>query len=211
MIQLDDISLRQGTFRLTGVSFAVPSGAYAVLAGRTGSGKTTLLEAIAGLRAPTAGRVLLGGRDVTRLAPAARGIGYVPQDAAVFRAMTVRENLGFALTARGEGRAAVRKRVDELAGWLGLGAILERQAVGLSGGEAQRVALGRALAFRPKVLLLDEPLNALDESTHGELMDLLAGVKKSGGGDGAARQPRPGRGRAAGRRGAGTRRGAGGG
>src|SRR4051812_8270677 len=138
MVELDGIAVRQGAFALEGVSFVVPAGAYAVLLGRTGGGKTTLLEVVAGLRRPRAGRVLLRGRDVTPLPPAARNVGYVPQDAALFRTMTVRENLAFALAARGAGRAETDARVAELAGWLGLGGILGRKAVGLSGGEAQR-------------------------------------------------------------------------
>jgi ABC-type sugar transport system ATPase subunit len=178
MVELDGVSIRQGAFALAGVSFAVPAGAYAVLLGRTGSGKTTLLEVLAGLRTPHKGRVLLRGMDATRLPPAARGVGYVPQDAALFRTMTVRENIGFALAVRGAPRAAIDARVNELAGWIGLTAVLGRRAVGLSGGEAQRVALGRALAFRPDVLLLDEPLSAVDERTRGELLGLLESVRK---------------------------------
>jgi ABC-type sugar transport system ATPase subunit len=179
MVGLEGVSIRQGAFALDRVSFAVPAGAYAVLLGRTGCGKTTILELIAGLRAPSAGRVLLRGADATALAPAARGLGYVPQDAALFRTMTVRENVGFALAVRGTARAEIDARVAELADWLGLGAILGRRAVGLSGGEAQRVALGRALAFRPDVLLLDEPLSAVDEATRAELLRLLESVRRS--------------------------------
>lgn len=178
MIAVEGLAVRQGPFTLADVSFAVPTGKYAVLTGRTGSGKTTLLEVIAGLRRPTAGRVLLRGRDVSELPPAARTLGYVPQDGAVFRTMTVRNNLAFGLTTR--GAADIEARVGELASWLGLGAILDRKAVGLSGGEAQRVALGRALAFRPDVLLLDEPLSSLDEATHAELLELLSGLRKTG-------------------------------
>ncbi|QDU19496.1 ATP-binding cassette domain-containing protein [Urbifossiella limnaea] len=175
MIELDAVTVRQGAFALDGVSLAVPPGAYAVLLGPSGAGKTTLLEVIAGLRRPRAGRVLLRGTDVTRLPAAARNVGYVPQDAALFRTMTVRENLGFALAVRGADPAA---RVAELAGWLGLGGLLDRRAVGLSGGEAQRVALGRALAFHPDVLLLDEPLNAVDEAARAALLDLLGGLRQ---------------------------------
>ena len=175
MIELDAVSVRQGAFALDGVSLAVPAGVYAVLVGPSGSGKTTLLEVIAGLRRPRTGRVRLRGADVTRLPPAARNVGYVPQDAALFRTMTVRENLGFALSLRGADPAV---RVTELAAWLGLGGLLDRRAVGLSGGEAQRVALGRALAFRPDVILLDEPLNAVDEAARGDMLDLLDGLRR---------------------------------
>lgn len=177
MIRIDDLHLTQGSFALRGVSFDVPAGAYAVLTGRTGSGKTTLLETIAGLRRPSRGRVWLGGRDVTDLPSADRGVGYVPQDAAVFRTMTVADNLGFALAIRGNDPTG---RVAELAKWLGLTAILERRADALSGGEAQRVALGRALAARPAVLLLDEPLAALDDETRDGLIGVLEGIRGEG-------------------------------
>ncbi len=181
MIEIVELSIRQGAFALDGVTFQVPAGAYGVLMGRTGSGKTSLLEMIAGLRRPTGGRVVLHGQDVTGLPPAARGVGYVPQDAALFRTMTVRENLAFALDIRKVAVKEIDARVVELAGWLGLTPLLDRRAVGLSGGEAQRVALGRALAFRPGVLLLDEPLNAVDEETRDQLVELLATVRRSGG------------------------------
>lgn len=179
MVAVEDLSIRQGAFALKSVSFAVPAGSYAVLMGRTGSGKTTLLESIAGVRRPSAGKVLLRGRDATHDAPAFRNLGYVPQDAAPFRTMTVRENLGFALAVRKVARAAIDVRVDELSESLGLERILDRRAIGLSGGEAQRVALGRALAFRPDVLLLDEPLNAVDEETRDDLLTVLDMLRRS--------------------------------
>lgn len=177
MIELDRVGVRQGAFALSGVSFTVPAGGYAALVGKTGCGKTTLLEVIAGLRPPTAGRVLLLGQDVTRLPPAARSIGYVPQDAVVFPAMTVRENLAFTLTVRKVPPPAVAARVAELADQLDLTPLLDRPAVGLSGGEAQRVAVGRALAFRPDVLLLDEPLAAVDDETKWRVTAVLLAVK----------------------------------
>lgn len=179
MIAVEELSIRQGEFALDRVSFTVPAGAYGVLMGRTGGGKTTLLEAIAGIRKPTAGRVLLAGRDVTALLPAARNVGYVPQDAGLFRAMTVWENVAFALTVRRAARSVIESRVSELAERLGIRELLNRRAVGLSGGEAQRVALGRALAFRPPVLLLDEPLNAVDEGTRDQLIEVLRALRRT--------------------------------
>ncbi len=177
MIQLRDLSFRQGTFALAGVSLAVPTGQYAVLMGKSGSGKTTLLEAVAGLRRIQGGTVTLAGRDVTRLRPADRHVGYVPQDGALFPAMTVRDNLGFALDVRGHASAEVAARVRELAEWLELAPLLDRRPHFLSGGEKQRVALGRALACRPPVLLLDEPLAALDDDTRDHLVDVLARLR----------------------------------
>ena len=170
MIELRDIAVRQGAFALAGVNFRVETGTHAVVMGPTGCGKTTLLEVIAGLRSATSGRVLLNGTDVTDTDPAARGVGYVPQEAAVFRTMSVRANLAFGLTIRGHDPHAI---VTALAEQLKLTHLLDRRAVALSGGEAQRVALGRALAFGPSVLLLDEPFNAADESTRAELVALL--------------------------------------
>lgn len=181
MIELTDVSLRSGAFQLTGLQLTVPSAAYAVLMGGTGQGKTTILEAICGLRSVTAGRVTLDGRDVTRLKPADRSIGYVPQDLALFPTMTVREHLEFALRVRGQSRRAMNERVEELAHDLSIGALLDRRTTHLSGGEAQRVALGRALSFRPRILILDEPLNALDETTRDRLCTLLRKLQSDGG------------------------------
>src|SRR5258708_2809005 len=143
MIRLDNVSIRQGAFRLDGISFDVPDGKYGVLMGDTGCGKTSLLEAIVGLRPVAGGRILLDDRDVTRLTPGERDIGYVPQDGALFRTMTVYNHLAFALQLRREKAAAERKRVEELADWLGIRHLLTRRPAGLSGGEVQRVALGR--------------------------------------------------------------------
>lgn len=178
MIRLEDISWRAGAFGLEHVSFTVPAGRYGVLMGRTGGGKTSLLEIICGLRRPGAGRVQLGERDVTDLAPGARGIGYVPQDGALFPTMSVREQLGFALRLKHRPAAEIAARVAELADHLGIAPLLDRKPDRLSGGERQRVALGRALAAKPQVLLLDEPLSALDDETREPLADLLHRVQR---------------------------------
>ena len=132
------------------------------------------------VRPVAGGLVELGERDVTSLPPGDRGIGYVPQDAALFRTMTVYNHLAFALALRRTDRKTIHNRVTELADWLGITHLLHRRPVGLSGGEAQRVALGRALSFHPKYLLLDEPLSSLDEETRGSMIELLNGVRKVG-------------------------------
>jgi ABC-type sugar transport system ATPase subunit len=181
VIQLDSIAWRAGAFRLENVSVTVPAGRYAVLMGRTGCGKTTLLEIICGLRRAHAGRVLIGGSDVTGEPPGARGTGYVPQDGALFPTFTVREQLGFALRLRRDAAGAIATRVDRLAEELGITALLDRLPQHLSGGERQRVALGRALAANPKVLLLDEPLSALDEELRDDLATLLKRVQREHG------------------------------
>jgi ABC-type sugar transport system ATPase subunit len=181
MIAVENLSVRACSFALEGVSFALAGGDYGVLMGRTGSGKTTLLEALCGLKPVVAGSVRLLGRDVTRLRPADRGIGYVPQDLALFPTLTVRDHLAFAPVARGWDRERTEGRVGELAGLLGLEHLLDRKPAGLSGGEAQRVALGRALAGHPRVLLLDEPLSALDEETRADMQALLQRVQRETG------------------------------
>jgi molybdate/tungstate transport system ATP-binding protein len=178
MIAVEGLCVRAGTFRLDEISFQVPAGGYGVLMGKTGSGKTTILESIIGLRHASAGRILLCGRDVTRLPPAARGIGYVPQDGALFANMTVAEQMGLALTIRRVPRGAVKQRVGEWAEMLGITHLLDRKPRGLSGGERQRVALGRALSFRPGVLCLDEPLSALDEETRAQMCSLLDDIRR---------------------------------
>lgn len=181
MITVEGLSVRAGAFAIEGLSFTVATGEYAVLMGRTGCGKTTLLEAICGLKPVRAGRVRLLGRDVTDLPPADRGVGYVPQDLALFPTMTVRDHLGFALEVRRWDPVAAARRIEQLTELLGLGHLLDRRPPGLSGGEAQRVALGRALAFRPAVLLLDEPLSALDEDTRTGMYGMLRSVQRQTG------------------------------
>ncbi len=176
MIALDNVTVRAGTFSLGGISLEIPRGQYGVLMGRTACGKTTILETLCGLKPARAGRILLAGRDVTRWKAAQRGIGYVPQDGALFSTMTVRRHLAFALEIRQAPQELIQARVAELAELLGIESILDRQPAGLSGGEQQRVALGRALSARPAILCLDEPLRCLDEETHQEMCELLRRV-----------------------------------
>jgi ABC-type sugar transport system ATPase subunit len=181
LIRIENLHVQAGTFSLDSISFEVATGQYAVLMGRTGSGKTTLMESICGLRKVACGRIWLWDRDVTRLKPAERGIGFVPQDGALFGTMTVRQQLGFALTVRRWTRQQIDRRVGELAELLGIKDLLHRKPAGLSGGERQRVALGRALAARPGVLCLDEPLSALDDATREEMYGLLSSVRQFAG------------------------------
>lgn len=175
MIQLENLCLRNGSFELNDLSATIPSESYGILMGRTGCGKTTILEAICGLRPHVfSGTIRLNDSDVTYLKPAERGIGYVPQDSALFETMSIFENVAFALRLRKWTETDIEKRVHELAELMGITTLLGRRPFGLSGGEAKRVALARALAVSPGVLCLDEPLSALDEQTHGEICDLLS-------------------------------------
>jgi ABC-type sugar transport system ATPase subunit len=178
MIRFENISWSAGTFALSGVSFTVPQGSYAVLMGRSGSGKTSLLELLCGLRFPSSGAIWIGDREITNLTPGERGIGYVPQDGALFPTMTVRENIGFALRIRGESGPGSRAAVESLAERLGIAGVLDRKPQHLSGGERQRVALARALAAKPTVLVLDEPLSALDEELREDLARLLKEIQR---------------------------------
>jgi len=180
MIAFENVSIRLGAFALRSTSLAIEAGAYAVLMGRTGAGKTTLLELLCGLKRPDGGRILVDGRDVTGLPPAARGVGYVPQDGVLFSTHTVREHLAFGLRLRGVRGAALRARCEALAEQLHIEHLLERRPAGLSGGERQRVALGRAIAWGPRVLALDEPLSALDGETRARMHDLLRALHAPG-------------------------------
>ncbi len=177
MITLHQVTLGAGSFVLRDVSLEIPAGSHTVLMGRTGSGKTTLLEGICGLRPVQSGTIRIGSVDVTRLPPGQRGIGFVPQDGALFDSLTVRQQLSFALDLRAWSAERQATRVQTLAAWLGLSPLLDRYPQGLSGGERQRVALGRALSFQPTVLCLDEPLSALDDDTRLEVCAILKEIR----------------------------------
>ncbi len=138
---------------------------YFVLLGPTGAGKTVLLECIAGLHHPDTGDIYVEGERVNDTAPEARGLGYLPQDYALFPHLTVAQNIAFGMRIRRKPSAEIERKVAQLADLLGITHLLHRSPVRLSGGEKQRSALARALAIEPRVLLLDEPLSALDEQT----------------------------------------------
>ena len=146
-----------------------PDGSLTALLGPSGSGKSTLLRVIAGLEEPDAGDVLIGGEDVTTQAGAARGVGFVFQHYAAFKHMTVRDNVAFGLTDPQAPKAEIKARVDELLELVGLAHLGKRYPSQLSGGQRQRMALARALAVEPRVLLLDEPFGALDARVREEL------------------------------------------
>jgi sulfate transport system ATP-binding protein len=164
------VSRRFGDFlALDDVSVEIPSGSLTALLGPSGSGKSTLLRVIAGLERPDAGTVQIDGRDATSLPPQRRGVGFVFQHYAAFKHMTVRENVAFGLKVQRRPKAEVHRRVDELLDLVQLPGLAERYPGQLSGGQRQRMALARALAVEPQVLLLDEPFGALDARVRKEL------------------------------------------
>ncbi len=154
-----------------GVTLSVAAGEFVTLLGASGCGKTTLLRIAAGFCAPDAGRVIIDGEDATGAPPAARGMGFVFQSYALFPTKTVAENIGFALRVAGLGRAAIAARVQEVAEMVAITPLLGRYPHEVSGGQQQRVALARAIAPAPRMLLLDEPLAALDARIRHRLRD----------------------------------------
>ena len=169
-IEIQDVSKEFGEFRaLDAVTLEVPEGSLSALLGPSGSGKSTLLRIVAGLEMPDSGAVLIDGAEVTAARPQDRGIGFVFQHYAAFTHMSVRENVAFGLRIRKRPRAEVRERVDELLALVGLTKWSEQRPDQLSGGQRQRMALARALAVEPRVLLLDEPFGALDANVRAEL------------------------------------------
>jgi sulfate transport system ATP-binding protein len=173
-IEVDNISKAFGEFpALRDVSLTVPEGSLTALLGPSGSGKSTLLRIIAGLEAPDQGTIRIADTDVTAAAPQQRGIGFVFQHYAAFTHMSVRENVAFGLRLRKLPKQQIRERVDELLKLVGLTAWGEQRPAQLSGGQRQRMALARALAIEPRVLLLDEPFGALDANVRAELRQWL--------------------------------------
>ena len=170
MITVTHADKSYGTFKaLDDVSLDIPSGTLTALLGPSGSGKSTLLRAIAGLEDLDGGSVVIAGHDVTHLPPQRRGIGFVFQHYAAFKHLTVRDNVAFGLTIRKRPKAETTKRVDDLLEVVGLAGFQHRYPAQLSGGQRQRMALARALAVDPQVLLLDEPFGALDAKVRDDL------------------------------------------
>lgn len=173
-IEVHNVTKRFGEFvALDDVSVTVSDGALMALLGPSGGGKSTLLRVIAGLETPDQGSVSIGGQDVTHAPARARGVGFVFQHYAPFKHMTVYDNVAFGLTVRRAPKDEVKERVEELLRLVRLDGLSKRYPSQLSGGQLQRMALARALAPRPEVLLLDEPFGALDVQVRGELREWL--------------------------------------
>lgn len=177
MIELKSLCIDLGAFHLRDLTLNIRDGEYFIVLGPTGSGKTVLLETIAGLHSVKSGVILLNGLEVTKTEPEKRGIGIVYQDYVLFPHLSVIKNIAFGLRQRGRSR----KEAEAEAGWtielLGLSSLLNRKIGTLSGGEKQKVALARALAIKPKVLLLDEPLSALDPETREKVQQELREIR----------------------------------
>ena len=169
MLRLENLTVKLGEFQLGGVDLHVKKGEYRVVLGSTGTGKTVLLETVSGLHAPCKGKIFLRGRDITGLAPEKRNLGIVYQDYALFPHMNVENNIAFGLKMRNMDRGRIKEDVWQIAEFLNLEHLLKRTPRHLSGGERQRAALARALVMKPYMLLLDEPLSALDRLTRDRL------------------------------------------
>jgi len=177
-LDITDVSLRAGSFTVQNVSLSVGEGEYFVLMGMTGSGKSLLLKAVCGLTRISGGRIRLHDRDITGLEARFRNIGYVPQDGGLFPHLDVLRNVIFPLTVAGRKPAVARREVAGIVASLGIEDLLTRSVAYLSGGERQKVALARALARRPELLVLDEPVCALDEPTRRDTCRELRRVQK---------------------------------
>jgi ABC-type Fe3+/spermidine/putrescine transport system ATPase subunit len=180
MVKLENITYKAGQFTLGPINLELPKGSYTALLGPSGSGKSVMLELIAGLRFPEKGKILIDGIDMTNTPARKRPVGMLFQDYALFPHMTVEENIGFPLSISGADKATVAKETGRIASLFKIDELLNRAIKDLSGGEKQRCALARAMAHQPSVLLLDEPLSALDEELREEAVKTLAILKKEG-------------------------------
>ena len=182
MIQIERLSIDLGEFRLHDIDLSLKQGEYVVLLGPTGAGKTVLIDCLVGIHRPRQGRILIDNKNVIDLYPEQRNVGYVPQDYALFPNMTIRQNMAYGLRARKFPAIETEKKTSAMMERLGLLQHQQRLPLNLSGGEKQRVALGRALVTEPRILLLDEPLSALDENLRSDLAKQLKRVQKDLGG-----------------------------
>ena len=176
MIRIENVSKNLGEFKLDDATLQIDEGEYFIILGPTGAGKTILIETIAGIYRPDSGRVFLNGADVTNILPKDRHISMVYQDYMLFPHLNVAGNIGFGLRQKKIAKSEIIMKTDEIAELLGISHLLSRYPGTLSGGEKQRIAIARAVVTEPKVLLLDEPLSALDSRTTERLQAELARI-----------------------------------
>ncbi|WP_319378176.1 ATP-binding cassette domain-containing protein [uncultured Methanocorpusculum sp.] len=176
MLEITALSIQLGEFSFSDLNLDVKEGEYCIILGPTGAGKTILLETIAGIHYPKSGRICLNGKDITNTPPESRGIGMVYQDYMLFPHMTVGENIDFGLKEQGVAKPEREAAVKKIAATFGISHLLDRHPQTLSGGEQQRTAIARSLLLRPSVLLLDEPLSALDTITRERLRNELKAI-----------------------------------
>lgn len=179
MLEIKNLKYSIGNFTLGPLNLTLAKGEYLALFGPSGSGKSLFLELISGIRTPQSGTILFEGADITFTPPQKRPVAMLFQDFALFPNMSVIENITFPLKMRGYKADQKRRRADELGEYLSIDHLMQRSVEGLSGGEKQRVALARAIACDPAILLLDEPLSALDEELREDAIELLRVVKRS--------------------------------
>ena len=176
MIRIEDLSNDWKEFKINDINLQVEDNEYFVILGPSGSGKTMLLELIAGMWPPDSGKIYMDNQDITMFPPEKRGVGFVYQNYMLFPHKTVFENIAFGLKVRKVAKDEIKTRVDEMMNLLGISHLANRMPRTLSGGEQQRTSLARALIIYPKVLLMDEPLSALDRKTREELMQELKNI-----------------------------------
>ena len=179
MIRIEGLTILFESFKIMDLNIQIEEGGFHFLLGPTGSGKTLILESIMGLRKPRTGRIWIGDKEVQDVPPEHRGISYVPQDLALFPHLNVKQNILFGIRARDLDMKTYEKYVATLVEVMKIGHLLERYPAHLSGGEKKRVALLRALAPKPKLLLLDEPLSGLDPSIKVDIQHLLKNLHSS--------------------------------
>ncbi len=175
-IEIQKVCFRIGRFEMTDIDLHVAAGEYFVLTGPNGAGKSILFKLLCGLYQPASGSIRINGREVHDLPPWKRRIGYVPQDGVLFPNRNVYGNIGFGLEVQHRSRAVRREAIGRVTELLGIADLQDRMPLGLSGGERQKVSLARALVLEPDILLLDEPVSAIDESARdtvcGELREI---------------------------------------
>ena len=165
MIEIKDLSVELRGFLMKDITFEVQDGEYFVVLGPTGAGKTVLLESIAGLKSINSGQIKINGRDVTSLNLEKRNIGFAYQDYALYAHLSVRDNISFGLMWRRKTKREIERAIDQVVELLGIEELLRKRPMSLSGGESQKISLARAIAIKPDLLLLDEPLSAVDPET----------------------------------------------